>query len=872
MRKFATGLVLSSVILFSNAAPHSYASTETIQYKIQIGEFLGQTSAKDALQRLQKETGWNLTIEPTTKIAPYYRLYSGYITREADAQQTANELRQLGYQVTVEPINITKISEQIISGVYLGQTDANKYAKEFTAKTGIPADVQQNSKIAYKKRLTSTEYMSDGTAKQLARDIKKKTGLSVTYKKTGKTLAAVKIVSGNFAGESTTKKVLKSFQDATGIKAIIKPVKYTTVYQMTMSNVSGKKNAENRVKDLKKRFNVSATVEKTKKKDVYNVKMKGLSGSNLTKVEKYIKGKKWRYTKAKTGQLATHYRIESSELTNQTKINKGIKYFKDKKWSANANKTGKKIDQYSILSESTFDQYKLNNAVSVYKGKSIAAKIETTKEKGTPYFDIVTDQIQDEEKLRVATNFFKSKKLAYKTANVNASTLTFYQITVDNLLGEEKEKVEAYFKKKRWTYTESKTEKIERYYTIVTGSFNNKEIAEQGRREVAGQYGWQSELIADEQVLGNSEKNSSSSGGETDNSTNQESPSTSETLNGDKQESPSTVETLNGDKLESPSTVKNPNTSEGTSSAQSTIKNSFYNITLNEALNKQMAATPQTDKYRNQPAYVSSKYIKLDGQMGTVTTDYLQIYAAQSTTSHMYGQLTKGTKVKVLEVSKDWYKIALGDWRNASGSDVKFYLDPQNFINDEKQKFQFLDLSKNAGVTVDQLNQVLQGKGVLSGQGQAFIDAGKLYGINELYLVSHALLETGKGTSSLATGINYEGKTVYNMYGVGAFDNDPDNLGAKTAYSYGWDSPYKAIVGGARFIANGYIDGNNKQKIVQNTIYKMRWNPEGMARYGSATHQYATDIGWAYKQINTIYDLYKLVNIKPSSMDIPVYK
>ncbi|WP_033827541.1 glucosaminidase domain-containing protein [Bacillus andreraoultii] len=861
MRKFATGFVLSSAILFSNTVPHSYASAETTQYKIQIGEFLGQMSAKDALQRLQKETGWNLTLEPTTKKAPYYRLYSGYITLEVDAQQAQNELRQLGYQVTVEPIRIVKTSEQIISGVYLGKEDASTNAKEFTAKTGIPAGVQENSKIAYKKRLTSTEYMSDQTAKQLTQDITKKTGLSATVKKTGKSLEVVKIVSGSFAGESTAKKVLRSFQETTGMKATIKPITYTRVYQLTMNHVSGKKNVENRVKDLQKHFKVSAMYEKTKNKDVYNVKVKSLSGSNLTKVEAYVKSKKWRYAKTKTGQLATHFCIESSEQTDQTKINKGLKYFKDKKWNANAKKTGKKITQYTILSESTFDQYKLNQAGSLFKGKSIDTKIETTKEKGTPYFDIVTDPIQDEEKLRIATNFFKTKKLAYYTANVNSNKQTFYQITVDNLLGENKDKVEAYFKKKRWAYTESKTVKTEQYYTVVTSAFDSKEVAEQGQREVEGHYGFQSELITEKlgQDLNTSKESTSDSGGKTENSTKQEFPSTSEPLNNSEQESPSTV--------------KNPNAGEQEmSSAQTMVKNSMYNITLTDALNMQMAATPQTDKYRNQPAYVSSKYIKLDGQMGTVTADSLPIYAAQSTTSHMYGQLKKGTQVKIVETGKDWYKIALGDWRNASVSDVKFYLDPQNFMNDEKQKFQFLDLSKTSGITVNQLNNVLQGMGILSGQGQAFIDAGKLYGMNELYLISHALLETGKGTSPLATGIKYEGKTVYNMYGIGAFDNDPDHLGAKTAYSYGWDSPYKAIVGGARFIANGYIDGNNKQQMIQNTIYKMRWNPEGMARYGSATHQYATDIGWAYKQINTIYDLYKLVNIKPSRLDIPIYK
>ena len=35
-------------------------------------------------------------------------------------------------------------------------------------------------------------------------------------------------------------------------------------------------------------------------------------------------------------------------------------------------------------------------------------------------------------------------------------------------------------------------------------------------------------------------------------------------------------------------------------------------------------------------------------------------------------------------------------------------------------------------------------------------------------------------------------------------------------------------------------------------IYKMRWNPQAAATNQVATHQYATDIGWAAKQVKQI--------------------
>src|SRR5699024_10016193 len=114
-----------------------------------------------------------------------------------------------------------------------------------------------------------------------------------------------------------------------------------------------------------------------------------------------------------------------------------------------------------------------------------------------------------------------------------------------------------------------------------------------------------------------------------------------------------------------------------------------------------------------------------------------------------------------------------------------------------------------------------------------FIDAGRQNGISDVYLLSHALLETGNGKSALANGIKYKGKTVYNMYGIGAVDSCPEECGAKRAYEEGWFSPKEAIIGGAAFIGNGYIQSG------QNTLYKMRWNPESMSNTNSASHQYA---------------------------------
>ena len=136
--------------------------------------------------------------------------------------------------------------------------------------------------------------------------------------------------------------------------------------------------------------------------------------------------------------------------------------------------------------------------------------------------------------------------------------------------------------------------------------------------------------------------------------------------------------------------------------------------------------------------------------------------------------------------------------------------------------------------------------------------------MSEVYLVIHSCLETGSGTSKLANGIEYNGTTVYNMFGIGAVDNDPIGGGARYAYEHGWMSPEAAIDGGAEWISENYI---NNTKYRQNTLYKMRWNPES-----PANHQYATDVEWAGKQAKTMAAMFEAFPSASYRYEVPVYK
>ncbi|MBU3111009.1 Ig-like domain-containing protein [Clostridium lacusfryxellense] len=224
------------------------------------------------------------------------------------------------------------------------------------------------------------------------------------------------------------------------------------------------------------------------------------------------------------------------------------------------------------------------------------------------------------------------------------------------------------------------------------------------------------------------------------------------------------------------------------------------------------------------------------------------------------------TAKAVYQNTKTW------TWDPASASMIREYVDPTNITNDAYRKYEFLELSYNNGSSVVDLNNVLKGKGILDNLGQTFIASAKANNINPIYLISHAILETGNGTSALAKGIlvtSVDGKAVtpkivYNLFGIGAYDSNANKYGSEYAYKQGWFSIAQAINGGAYFISSGYINNANTN---QDTLYKMRWNPAS-----PGTHQYATDIRWAYNQILNIKILIEKCPNTILYFDIPILK
>ncbi len=201
--------------------------------------------------------------------------------------------------------------------------------------------------------------------------------------------------------------------------------------------------------------------------------------------------------------------------------------------------------------------------------------------------------------------------------------------------------------------------------------------------------------------------------------------------------------------------------------------------------------------------------------------------------------------------------------RLAGTDEIKAVLDPSSHAGGYG-KYQFINLGNPNGISTEVLDRYLSGKGVLSGKGQIFKDAAQRYNLSELYLVTHACLESGDGHSQLACGVEVNDTIVYNLFGIGAFDSDAVKYGSEYAYSMGWTSVDAAIDGGARWISENYI---NNTSFRQNTLYKMRWNPDS-----PGDHQYATDIDWATAQAKTLKTMFDAFPTAELSYEIPLYK
>lgn len=308
-----------------------------------------------------------------------------------------------------------------------------------------------------------------------------------------------------------------------------------------------------------------------------------------------------------------------------------------------------------------------------------------------------------------------------------------------------------------------------------------------------------------------------------------------------------------------------------------------YAPSLSEMVDTQMSISgtgPQTHGSHNNfyEGYIREDLIEVDDinpARGFVDGNNIRLRANAGTSSAEITQFSNGREVTIIEKvpgidpgdSYHWYQIEISTsstgWGNATRDQVQEYVSPERTLD-----LEHLILSLRSGATEQEIGALLNGVGTLSGTEKAFYEAGKAYSVNEIYLIAHAFLESGYGTSLLARGVEVDGilgkKTVYNMFGIAAYDGSAVQSASQYAYNQGWFTPEDAVFGGAKWIADNYVHNNSYD---QNTTYKMRWNPSVLTT--TNRHQYATDIAWSRKIANLMSTRYK--SAFTHAFDIPKY-
>lgn len=223
-----------------------------------------------------------------------------------------------------------------------------------------------------------------------------------------------------------------------------------------------------------------------------------------------------------------------------------------------------------------------------------------------------------------------------------------------------------------------------------------------------------------------------------------------------------------------------------------------------------------------------------------------------------------------------WYSFDSGNWVQACREIIDYYLDPRNFL-DNSNIYQFLVLSNDGSdVSPDTVDAMLKNTFMYQAPcsdglsyAEALIKAGKEAGASPYMLAARIKMEQGSKGNKLAHGTvdGYEG--YYNHFDIGAYAHDNRSAmvnGAIYAQKKGWNSAYKAILGGANFLVKSYI------AVEQNTLYLQKYDVVDGGN-GYYSHQYMTNISAAVSEGSVLRNGIQGTAAEESALTflIPVY-
>lgn len=275
-----------------------------------------------------------------------------------------------------------------------------------------------------------------------------------------------------------------------------------------------------------------------------------------------------------------------------------------------------------------------------------------------------------------------------------------------------------------------------------------------------------------------------------------------------------------------------------------------------------------------------SDVVQAESKFGVSTVNVTSM-----TSSTNFGLMS--TQSGAYDWSTDTYTVKDGtNWYAASTELVAYYLDPRNYF-DEEYIFGFQSQAYEESQTVEVLNTILKnsfmsgtytetdpdtGKTYTKSYAETYMEAGKISGASPYFLATRTLGEVGYSGNSAVNGRHSLYPGFYNFYSIGASDGG-DALTKGIVYAMQtdestlrpWNTRYKAIVGGAIFNANNYINEG------QNTPYFQRFNVVNEDKL--YWHQYMTSIHGVASQASMVYSSYKKSGVLDEALVfyIPVY-
>ena len=233
-----------------------------------------------------------------------------------------------------------------------------------------------------------------------------------------------------------------------------------------------------------------------------------------------------------------------------------------------------------------------------------------------------------------------------------------------------------------------------------------------------------------------------------------------------------------------------------------------------------------------------------------------------------------------------WNVLDGSNWYAANYATVSYYMDPRLYLKPD-YIFMFEKLTYDSNYhTSDKVKNILSATRLGnydSNYVNYYMEAAGKYNVSPLHLASRTRQEIGSTTSVISgewfdyNGIWYH--NLYNAYNIGAYSGSDnwkkgliyanggeDGYSKSTYYGRPWDTLKKAIIGGAEFISDGYINNN------QYTEYLQKFNVyNGRSKVG--VHQYMTNLRAPLSEASSTYSTYNSFNMLNSSFvfNIPVY-